>query len=905
MSRGHQPAHTTPGEPADDSQLYLALIEKPIRGSEKTIGKIVLDDRKDRDITLYGEILIAGRPDRDRRFIVEELRRISLWSDPLEALGGPVSLAGPIQPIRFEAQLAEEQPAVVLKSFDMRMYYTLLGDLDPECSDSDAVYPQLEMLRGQLICEPVPPTDNQAQALRVTLMLHELIDGRRGAVLELEFGPIEFELVPLQAQQFVPPPHNSLSPCTSGPGPGNAQEQRKLAINFVNLSRIKTSADLMCLAQRLTNGACKVWWEKGGILIDPHPMLLEPVSPIDPGDFRCVNAQGSTLPGTCVAELQEKQVADTSKTHVTLVQDSVEIYLIDHLTKRPGGSITYNCGTSDAFVIIDIEKAEHNVYLLAHEIGHVLGLRHPDGSGCPGGLPLGSYCSVMVPEQPNSQGNTTQNMTSYAMPTGKVLRTLMDETQKPPIPLKCNLSPDPDYGIFSVRDFPYDWGIRPSSPEQEFTDWWTDSDVWNYDKAPRASDLHGSYADGSSMFQDNHAPRHKEPSYMQPNHEPNHMYVRVHACRVPPVGSKVQVYLYLAVPGVSNWPLTPLPTTNSLLPSIVLSGGTLPTPSAPTVGHIIWNVPPNFPPACCVFAVARSENEPNPAIDAILNNPSAHNFYSLFQLLQSDNNVAQRNLHIQSVTPSSSSELWTNLAWVEMSNPFSEPFPAFLEIDTSQAPELATLVLEANDQSVAEIKAGGSRRIALAENLRPEERLILRLRAQVPAHAQEGASFPIALRFFKGDQCISGYRHELRIASFEQTVSQVADTLFGALRDVGVGFDSEDATKLARSVARLARQYRDNPKAALESVNRLSRRFADLAGDLDRVDAPETPLVQNRLYQLAGVLSRRRNRGQIEALVEQIRDLADRIQEPAGRLARRRQVERVQPEMAERVRPVG
>ncbi len=241
---------------------------------------------------MYGEILVVGQPNQDRQFMIEELRRVSLWSDPLKSLRGPVALAGPMHPIRLEAR-----PEVVIELFDMRMYYTLLSDLEPEYSDSDAAYPQLEVLRGRLSLEPASPVGEHSQALAVTLMLDQLIDNRKGEVLAFAFESIVLEFVPLQAQPFDPSshkspffvenasaeplqaqsfalaPHQSLTLPAKGPALGNAQEQRILSISFVNLSRTKTSAVLMDLVKQLIEGANKVWWEKGGLLIDPQYAL--------------------------------------------------------------------------------------------------------------------------------------------------------------------------------------------------------------------------------------------------------------------------------------------------------------------------------------------------------------------------------------------------------------------------------------------------------------------------------------------------------------------------------------------------------------------------------------------------------------------------------------------------------
>jgi len=71
--------------------------------------------------------------------------------------------------------------------------------------------------------------------------------------------------------------------------------------------------------------------------------------------------------------------------------DVLEVYLVDRLLDfqpNPGSAWEWNLNTgggwtdagtgNDAFVVLEIGKAQHNRYLFAHELGHVLGLKkHP------------------------------------------------------------------------------------------------------------------------------------------------------------------------------------------------------------------------------------------------------------------------------------------------------------------------------------------------------------------------------------------------------------------------------------------------------------------------------------------------------------------------------------------------
>jgi hypothetical protein len=85
----------------------------------------------------------------------------------------------------------------------------------------------------------------------------------------------------------------------------------------------------------------------------------------------------------------------------------LEIYLIEQFSGGGGGGgKAYNCGQAAAYIVLEADAADTNPYVLAHELGHVLGLGHP---GEPGLTYLGSLGSIMVPARPNPNINTLSN----------------------------------------------------------------------------------------------------------------------------------------------------------------------------------------------------------------------------------------------------------------------------------------------------------------------------------------------------------------------------------------------------------------------------------------------------------------------------------------------------------------
>jgi hypothetical protein len=127
-----------------------------------------------------------------------------------------------------------------------------------------------------------------------------------------------------------------------------------------------------------------------------------------------------------------------------------------------------------------------------------------------------------------------------------------------------------------------------------------------------------------------------------------------------------------------------------------------------------------------------------------------------------------------------------------------------LEIDATQAVQLNSLLLEVDDQIIGKITPGEISTIQIADLLHSQESRILRFQATLPpVMLPYGTELPIHLRFIVDDQVINGYTHIVRVAPLQTTVIQVLDTLFSALRDVGVGYDSEFGRHLADKVKRI------------------------------------------------------------------------------------------------------
>jgi len=99
--------------------------------------------------------------------------------------------------------------------------------------------------------------------------------------------------------------------------------------------------------------------------------------------------------------------------------DAVEVFVVEQAPRSWGGGATWGSGTASAFIVTSDEQldvpcpppcgygdcGDVNYYHLAHELGHVLNLDHPDGAY---GLAPSSADSVMEPsgfclDNPNAQ----------------------------------------------------------------------------------------------------------------------------------------------------------------------------------------------------------------------------------------------------------------------------------------------------------------------------------------------------------------------------------------------------------------------------------------------------------------------------------------------------------------------
>lgn len=880
----------------EEDKLPIAQEEEPWQLYVARFQSIAtINDRP--EIPVHVEIQVTGRRTAEETLSIAEIRRFSLYSAPLDELGGPLSVIGPAEKQQLARGTAGE-----MQAFHARIFYHNLSKYERGCQENDAIYPQMETLVGVLSWWPERVREDGILRVFFAADLHELVVAVAGDVRSIFFE--SKEAAPFYLPDQLPPPEalgQSLSACSGAAPGGTAHSLRALNVRFHSVSAVRSTAALKTPVQDWINAACRVWWQKGGIKIVPSPQIDQHTYPAaTPGII--TNETDETGIGAALGDV------DTNR---------IDIYLADTLTEGHGGGLTRLCGTSDAYILLEIGKAENNKYLLAHELGHVLGLRHPGDAAPPEGALCQSYvegspCSVMLPSKPMSSRNTETNIAVSINSSFPLVAPVFDV-----LPGATDWAPNAAEDIFHfVRDFPYDDGSEASVPESPFVDWWTHSDVWNASQEPESrlgvfKYQPARYVDGTAIFALDHSPIHAEPACGGPNW----MYVHLHTCQAltGAADPQIKTYLYLAVPGASSEPLTRLVAGAN--PDMSFSNTSLPTPSFPRTRWVQWSVPAGYPPHCCVFSVSVSDYQPASALDATIeditenNNFANYNFYHLHQRLMSKNDIAQRNLHIAGCTPPAGSSLSAVCPWVQMGNPCEQAAAAHVEIDSSQARDLIALSLEVDGKPGPGIEIGGTVRVPLAESLSPGEGQILRLRATIPPDRPLGTAFPVNLRFFVGETVIGGYQHVLRVAPLAESVAQAMDALYGALRDVQAAHRL-DIQDLVEQVRLLIPAAAGDPEGTLADLRARAASFAALARDIEKMAIPkQVQDVYQPLAQLVALLSASEvaqapdaesapaDEGPDSLLASlrspglfaaKIRELADRIQEPAGRRVRQK-----------------
>lgn len=422
----------------------------------------------------------------------------------------------------------------------------------------------------------------------------------------------------------------------------------------------------------------------------------------------------------------------------------IEVFFVSNPLSSTGGGNAGAIGVASCKPVI-AEPNGGNPVLISHELGHVLNLLHPGvGSNSDPGTVMAPTGSAMAP---GTQSVTHIMCTSIANP---VLQTTMTAC--------CFTHDIPNHYL---RDFPTDVGNEPSEPIGAGMNRYAMSNVWN-----RLTNTPGTPSATG--------PEHEHPVRFNADMTPrtNYLFARVELLVNLPVRNAV-VKFFLKNPG-SGGGSSNLQLLGQVAVPAGLGVGTPQTVSLP------WTVPTGVPKHSCIFAVVRSDAEPE-------GDQSTLDWWQFENLSYADNDWAQRNLEIENVSSSN----------VEESNTY-ESAPSFiylppisqrpsqtltLEIDATHARPLAAAALEVVGGKTIKVVPGRVQSVRIGiRGVR--KRLVLVTRAEIPGALRVGAAFTIGVNPSIGRRRLIGWATQFRVATQRDIITQTVDDAAAAFGDL-------------------------------------------------------------------------------------------------------------------------
>jgi hypothetical protein len=265
--------------------------------------------------------------------------------------------------------------------------------------------------------------------MSLDFVAEELIEAELGVVqgVHLQAIGVLFQLVGT-GEPRPKPTFTLRSNCDPPPPPHDCPDvwTRTLTLKVVNLSHTYDTADaadrtaLEAICNTQLDRVCEVWRNRATLDLNVQSVIEQPDADAD-GDNPLKKAYCNCSHGE---EGSIHTIGFASDEHI-------EIYLVDALTARTGGGIAHDCNEASAYCILEVGRMATNDYLLAHELCHVVGLGHPDGTA---GIP-GSPNSIAEPGAYNPSRHTLYNMRIFTDPSfplnPKVLDTSLPDCFRP------------------------------------------------------------------------------------------------------------------------------------------------------------------------------------------------------------------------------------------------------------------------------------------------------------------------------------------------------------------------------------------------------------------------------------------------------------------------------------------
>ncbi|HYD37955.1 MAG TPA: hypothetical protein VEA60_10100 [Allosphingosinicella sp.] len=484
----------------------------------------------------------------------------------------------------------------------------------------------------------------------------------------------------------------------------------------------------------------------------------------------------------------------------------IEVYFVSNLLPMIGGGSAGAIGVASCKVVM-AEPNAGNPVLLAHELGHVLGLLHPPGSD-PG--------TVMQPT--GGANNPGTPWVTYSM-TQNIANPVLATTMT-----ACCLSHDK--GDHYIKDFPVDVGLEPSDPLPAGMTRYSMSNIWN-----RRTNTAGSWSPVTG-------PQHESPYRFQNDGvtpATNYLFARVEQLKNFPVGN-ASVSFYLKTPGSGG---------GAANLNLVGSGA---VPAGLAVGlskdvTLMWSVPSGAPSHSCCFGVVESPAEPKGS-QAVLD---ALSWAQFEDMSHQDNDWAQRNLDILDIAPNTGS-----------GNTFeSAPWTVQLPQSAKTGRQGLTLTVSAFGDNLAaaevellgkvfKVKPCEAVELKAPRPMVPGEESPVILRAVFDAPPRRGSSATILVDPTLGNTRLVGFGTTFRSAGERLALRMLLDRALAAAVDVADASDAEEWYELAAGLRQLLRNQPAHLKAVAAGIARLDMLKACVAG------ASRWPLAERYGIEAAG-----------------------------------------------------
>ncbi len=380
----------SPSEPVDDlKNLYVSHIDE-------VIG-LINDKRK---VRLQGDILLYGQAEGDV-FVVKSLSRFTLYGTLLQPPPkrdriGVISLVGPLDNLTLTPG-----PTGQVDKVRLQLHYRALSRLPPLNRYEGVIFSRVEELTVNLTWEWInkgAPTEPLVH-LKIGLSMSNLTSSELGLIQTLTFDPIALEFRRRGSEATLPLRNDSLATICPKDTTLAGKEPtwvRELSINFINVSDQPVGQQMKQNCKTQIEGVCEVWWHQAGLNVTG----VKQVPDIDTGE----NLQNIT------SDKKRKltKYAVSNRLNVFLVKSSSFSEL--------GGGATFVEGAM-TFCLLHVNQLQPNKYLLAHELGHVLGLLD-QGAGLLNSVMHSSVNVSCYNPLQNCQTLKLNTLTTLVRPTG-------------------------------------------------------------------------------------------------------------------------------------------------------------------------------------------------------------------------------------------------------------------------------------------------------------------------------------------------------------------------------------------------------------------------------------------------------------------------------------------------------